>query len=229
MSAVEPKAATGGRSPTCVNDPKRTSRAIAVSHGNVDDEQPKCYPAMRQDHHLQVELSEPLTERTVVIGNSGSGKSTLAEAIANLADIPAIDLDLLHWEEDGFGSKRNEAVARKMVLDISDQPRWIIEGAFGWLAEVALPKATALIWLDFPWSLCRAGLLARGLRRGATNRDAAELMKWAEAYWTRQTPSSFTGHSRLFNDLSGTKLRLQSREQVAQLIDNLRAKRPISI
>jgi hypothetical protein len=40
-------------------------------------------------------MSEPLTERTVVVGNSGSGKSTLAEAIA---DIPAIDLDLLHWE-----------------------------------------------------------------------------------------------------------------------------------
>jgi adenylate kinase family enzyme len=75
-------------------------------------------------------MSEPLTERTVVIGNSGSGKSTLAEAIANIADIPAIDFDLLHWEEGGFGSKRNEAVARKMVLDISDQPRWIIEGAF---------------------------------------------------------------------------------------------------
>jgi len=37
------------------NDPERTSRAIAVSHGRVDNEQPKCYPAMRQDHHLQVE------------------------------------------------------------------------------------------------------------------------------------------------------------------------------
>ncbi|SRR6266540_6091898 len=168
-------------------------------------------------------MSEPLTERTVVIGNSGSGKSTLAEAIANLAKIPAIDLDLLHWEDNGFGSKRNEAVARKMVLDISDQPRWIIEGVFGWLAEVALPKATALIWLDFPWSLCRAGLLARGLRRGATNHDAAELMQWAEAYWTRQTPSSFAGHSKLFNDFPGTKLRLESREQVAQLLENLPA------
>src|SRR6476659_10308892 len=154
-------------------------------------------------------MSEPLTERTVVIGNSGSGKSTLAEAIANLADIPAIDLDLLHWEEDGFGSKRNEAVARKMVLDISDQPRWIIEGAFGWLAEVALPKATALIWLDFPWSLCRAGLLARSPRRGATDQDTVELLKWAETYWNRQTPSSFAAHSRMFANFPSTKFRLE--------------------
>ncbi|MCK1474967.1 adenylate kinase [Bradyrhizobium sp. 197] len=168
-------------------------------------------------------MTEPLTLRTVVIGNSGAGKSTLAEALANFAHIPAIDLDLLHWEEGTYGLKRNEDVARKMVLDISDQPHWIIEGAFGWLAEVALPRATALIWLDFPWSVCRAGLLARGLRRGATSHDGAELMKWAEAYWTRQTPSSFAGHSRMFNDFSGTKLRLESREQLAQLLENLRA------
>jgi len=102
-------------------------------------------------------MLEPLAERTVIIGNSGSGKSTLAEAIASLVHIPVIDLDLLHWEQDGYGAKRNEDVARQMALDVSNQPRWIIEGVFGWLAEIALPKARALVWLDFPWSLCRAG------------------------------------------------------------------------
>jgi adenylate kinase family enzyme len=173
-------------------------------------------------------MPEPLTERIVVerivvIGNSGSGKSTLAEAIADLARIPAIDLDLLHWEEGGYGVKRDEDVARKMVRDISEKPRWIVEGVFGWLADVALPRATALIWLDLPWSLCRAGLIARGPRRGATSNDAAELMTWAEAYWTRQTPSSFADHSKMFNEFSGTKLRLSSREQVAELLENLTA------
>jgi adenylate kinase family enzyme len=79
-------------------------------------------------------MLEPLAERTVIIGNSGSGKSTLAEAVASLVHIPVIDLDLLHWEEDGYGVKRNEDVARKMALDVSNQPRWVIEGAFGWLA-----------------------------------------------------------------------------------------------
>ena len=167
-------------------------------------------------------MIEPLTERTVIIGNGGSGKSTLAEAIANLAHIPAVDLDRLHWEEGSYGLKRSEDVARNMVRDISDQPRWIIEGVFGWLADVALPRATGLIWLDVPWRVCRAGLLARGPRRGATSDDTAELMNWAEAYWTRQTPSSFAGHSRIFDDFSGTKFRLTSREQIARLLENLR-------
>jgi adenylate kinase family enzyme len=168
-------------------------------------------------------MPEPLTERTVIIGNSGSGKSTLAAAMSSLAHIPIIDLDLLHWEQDGYGLKRNEHEARMMVLEVSKQPRWIIEGVFGWLAEVAIPKATALIWLDFPWTLSHAGLLARGLRRGATNQDATELMEWAEAYWTRQTSTSFAGHSKIFNEFSGTKLRLERREQAADMLTSLRA------
>src|SRR6266436_8697460 len=150
-------------------------------------------------------MHESLVERTVIIGNSGSGKSTLAEAIASLVHIPVIDLDLLHWEQDGYGTKRHEDVARQMAFHVSNQPRWIIEGVFGWLAEVALPKATALVWLDFPWSLCRAGLLARGPRRGATDQDDVELLKWAETYWNRQTPSSFADHSRMFANFPGTK------------------------
>jgi len=105
-------------------------------------------------------MFESLGERIVIIGNSGAGKSRLADALANLVRVPVIDLDLLHWE-DGYGRKRNEDAARQMTLEVSNQPRWIIEGVFGWLAEVALPKATGLIWLDLPVSLCRAGLLAQ--------------------------------------------------------------------
>jgi hypothetical protein len=36
-------------------------------------------------------------------------------------------------------------------------------------------------------------------------------------------PSSFAGHLKIFNDFSGTKFRLKSREQIAELLTNLRA------
>jgi adenylate kinase family enzyme len=168
-------------------------------------------------------MLESVSQRTVIIGNSGAGKSALADSLASLVHVPVIDLDLLHWEGEGYDRKRDEDSARQMTLKVSAQPLWIIEGVFGWLAEVALPRATALIWLDFPWSLCRAGLLARGQRRGATDRDTADLITWAEAYWNRQTPSSFAGHSRMFNDFPGTKFRLENREQATQLLADLRA------
>ena len=157
-------------------------------------------------------MHSAFTTRTVVIGNSGSGKSTLAERLAEMAGVPAVDLDLLHWENDGYGAKREEAVARQLVHEAAAQPGWVIEGVYGWLAEVAIPRATALIWLDVPWSVCREGLLARGQRRGGTEADFAGLMTWAEAYWERRTSSSFAGHLRLFQTFHGAKLRQCSSE-----------------
>lgn len=168
-------------------------------------------------------MLEAFKTRTVIIGNSGSGKSTLAGGLAALAVVPAIDLDLLHWAGDGYGVKREEAVARRMALEVAAKPGWILEGVYGWLAEVALPRATALIWLDVPWSTCREGLLARGVRRGGTEADFAELMVWAEAYWERRTSSSFAGHSRLFDQFSGHKLRLRSRQEADRLLVDLKA------
>ena len=168
-------------------------------------------------------MFESLIQRTVIIGNSGAGKSALAENLAASIHVPVIDLDLLNWEGNGYGRKRDEDAARRMTLEVSTQPLWIIEGVYGWLAEVALLRATALIWLDFPWSLCRAGLLARSPRRGATDQDTVELLKWAETYWNRQTPSSFAGHSRMFANFASTKFRLETREQATTLLADLRA------
>jgi len=163
-----------------------------------------------------VDLTVSSLERTVIIGNSGAGKSVLAERLATLVHVPAIDLDLLHWEDDGFRRKRDEEVARRLVRDEAAAPRWIIEGVYGWLAEIAMPRATTLIWLDLPWTACRDGLLARRRRHGETDADLANLMAWCEDYWDRQTSSSFKGHSRLFEGFPGMKLRLNSREEVHQ-------------
>jgi adenylate kinase family enzyme len=168
-------------------------------------------------------MPDPFKQRTVIVGNSGSGKSALARRLAALADVPAIDLDALHWEGDGYGVKRDEAVARAMVHEIAAQPGWAIEGVYGWLAEIAIPRATTLIWLDLPWSVCRERLLARGQRRGGTDADFAKLMTWAETYWERQSPSSFSGHLRLFENFAGSKLRLRGRQEVEELLAELRA------
>jgi hypothetical protein len=108
------------------------------------------------------------------------------------------------------------------VRDIAANPRWIIEGVFGWLAEVALPRATALIWLDISWNVCRESLLQRGLHRGETDRDRVDLLAWAEAYWDRQTSSSFVGHARLFANFSGPKLKLSDRGEVHDFLSELR-------
>ena len=155
--------------------------------------------------------------RVVIIGNSGSGKGTLAQEIAQRIGAPAIDLDHFHWQGQ-VGIKREENLATDMVADVARQPRWIIEGVYGWLAAAALPFATSLIWLDMPWIVCSEGLSRRGRWKGATAEEHEAFLKWAEAYWQRQTPSSFTGHLALFENFAGPKQRLRSRSEVDTLL-----------
>ena len=57
-------------------------------------------------------MLEALSQRTVIIGNSGAGKSALADSLAGIVHVPVVDLDLLHWERDGYGRQRNEEAAR---------------------------------------------------------------------------------------------------------------------
>jgi adenylate kinase family enzyme len=165
------------------------------------------------------DLLDALSERTVVIGNSGSGKSRLAERLAARSKIPAIDLDLFHWENEGHGDKRDEDVAKRLTAEAAQASRWVIEGIYGWMARVALPRATALVWLDLSWAECREGLLSRGIRRGGDDASFAELLRWGEEYYSiRQTSSSFLGHFRLYEDFAGTKLRLRSRVEANELL-----------
>ena len=157
-------------------------------------------------------ISEPAS-RWILIGNSGSGKSTLADRMGVSLNLPVYDLDLIHWHADG--RKRDEVDARGRVAEVATGDEWVIEGVYGWLAEVAMPRADTLIWLDLSWDECRSGLLARGLRRGMTRSDQDALLAWAQDYWTRTIASSSLGHERQYRMFEGNKARLRTRGEIA--------------
>jgi adenylate kinase family enzyme len=156
-----------------------------------------------------------LGPRVVIIGGSGSGKSTLASLLATRVGCEAIDLDRIHWQER-LGSKRDEGEAKAMVAVCAAKPTWIIEGVFGWLAEVALPSATSLIWLDVPWSVCSENLRRRGPWPGATADEHADFLTWAENFWQRTTSSSYSGHLALFEGFRGFKRSLRAQSDIAE-------------
>jgi len=164
-----------------------------------------------------------LGPRIVIIGNSGSGKTTLAREIARRGDMAVIDLDRVHWQDE-VTVKRDEHVAAAMVTALAAQPRWVIEGVYGWLAAVALPFATTLIWLDMPWEVCLDGLNHRGPWKGASATAHAAFLEWVEAYWLRTNSTSFTGHQSLFDGFAGTKLRFETRAKLAYFLANNRSR-----
>lgn len=160
-----------------------------------------------------------LGSRIVIIGNSGSGKTTLARELARRENMSVTDLDRVHWQNE-VTVKRDEQVAASMVAELAAESCWVIEGVYGWLAAVALPFATTLIWLDMPWQVCQDGLAKRGPWKGASATEHAAFLDWAAAYWVRTTSTSFTGHQSLFDGFAGTRLRFQSRAEQADFLMN---------
>jgi hypothetical protein len=88
--------------------------------------------------------------------------------------------------EGSYDTERDNAVARNLVEKVAARPALVIEGGFSALRSVALQNATGLIRLDLLWRPCQVGLRQRGLRRGMTEADYAQLVAWAAEYWTRQ-------------------------------------------
>jgi hypothetical protein len=165
--------------------------------------------------HAQPDRVAAVSQRTIIIGNSGSGKSTLAARVAASMRCAHVDLDTIYWADQRLLAKRVAPDALRMTTMVAAGDAWVIEGVFGWLVEAALPRATALIWLDLPWADCKAGLEARGPSASPSQAEYEALVAWAAQYWTRQTSSSHAGHQALFDRFAGAKLALHTRDQVA--------------
>lgn len=159
--------------------------------------------------------------RTIIMGNSGSGKTTLATRLAMATGGQHVALDDIYWDGPAGIKKRVEPVAKQMTVAVADGTSWVIEGVFGWLVDVAIPRATALIWLDLPWAECKAGLETRGPQYSPSLAEYDALLGWAEQYWSRQSSSSAAGHAKIFDAFPGHKLLMRNRFGVAAFAQGL--------
>ena len=159
-------------------------------------------------------------KRIVIIGNSGSGKSTLAKELGTTRALQVVHLDKLFWAEGSYSEKRPPAIVRAELDRRKAEPEWIMEGVFGELAELLLDRADYLIWLDLPWSVCRSGLEQRGPSRNDEPAQAlfANLILWAENYWTRTDLRSAAGHAEIFRRFTGEKAHITQRDALKPLL-----------
>ena len=155
--------------------------------------------------------------RTLIMGNSGSGKSWLADRMGRALGLATTDLDDIHWLSGSYEQKRERGEAIQLAVAAASGQAWIVEGIYGWLIEPISDKATFLIWLDLNWDGCYGNLKDR--YGGKTDSPSFhELAVWAEDYWNRQTPSSFSGHKAIFDSFAGPKSRLRTRRSVAEFL-----------
>jgi adenylate kinase family enzyme len=108
--------------------------------------------------------SRPHLIRVVVVGTSCAGKTTLARQLAAVTGTKHIELDALHWGPNW--TVRADFAER--VRAAAAEPSWVIDGNYSVSRDILWPRATAIVWLNYSFTLTFGRALRRTARRVAT-------------------------------------------------------------
>lgn len=103
-------------------------------------------------------------QRITIIGTSCSGKTTLANRLSQKLNIPHIELDQLHWQENWTINPdfRNE------VKTATSNPGWVIDGNYTKVRQQIWNRADTIIWLNYSFPLIFFRALKRSYKRVIT-------------------------------------------------------------
>lgn len=106
--------------------------------------------------------------RICIIGAPGTGKTTLSNELSKIYNIPATHIDGIHHLENWQRRDKNER--DKIILNIAEQEKWIIDGTYHATLKTRLEKADLAIWLDYStWTqlkgVIKRWIISRGKER----------------------------------------------------------------
>lgn len=105
-------------------------------------------------------------ERVVVVGTSCSGKTTLARQLSRVLGVTHVELDGIHWMP-GWQLRPVDEV-RKMVGEAAAAERWVMDGNYSAVRDLVWGRATAVVWLNYPFRVVLGRCLSRTVRRAIT-------------------------------------------------------------
>ncbi|HQZ31559.1 MAG TPA: shikimate kinase [Arenimonas sp.] len=151
--------------------------------------------------------------RVLVFGNSGSGKSTLAVRLAATHGLAHLDLDSIVWEPGKIAVPRApEAIAASLHAFLEGHERWVIEGCYGELVDMAAGRCTELVFLNPGRDACLDNNTRRPWEphkyasKEAQDAMLANLQAWVAGYYEREDAWSYRAHRRIFDAFTGRKI-----------------------
>ena len=107
--------------------------------------------------------------RIVVLGTTGAGKTTLARQIAEALDMPHVELDYYRFRPNWVEVPNDEF--RERVRHVLQGERWVADGNYGLARDVIWPRATMLVYLDYPIYVVMCRLFWRTIGRGVLRKE----------------------------------------------------------
>ena len=129
----------------------------------------------------------PDLSRVIVVGASCSGKSTFARGLAERLGSAYVELDSLYWLPGWVERERSDFLA--LVDDKTAGTQWVTDGNYSKARDILWPRATAIIWLDYPFSLVLWRSLKRTCQRAFTREEICNgnVESWRKSFFSRES------------------------------------------
>ena len=109
------------------------------------------------------------TDRVIVVGTSGTGKTTIAREIAQALAMPHVEFDA--YRHGPNWTETPDEVFRDQLRKALQGDTWVADGNYSMVRDVVWPRATMLVWLDYPIYVVMSRLFWRTMRRGVLRQE----------------------------------------------------------
>ena len=123
--------------------------------------------------------------KIAIIGGSGTGKTTLSKNLSKKLNLPVYHIDGIHHLENWQIRDKDER--DKMILEIVNQSKWIIDGTYHTTLKERVENADLIIYLDYSSIAQAKGALGRWIKNhgkekeeipGCRERMSFEFLMW---------------------------------------------------
>ena len=109
-------------------------------------------------------MSQPYWEQRInVVGTTGAGKTTVARRLSEVLCISHVEIDSLFWEPNW--TRAPAGILAQRVAEATSPGRWVLDGNYSVIRDLIWPKATGIVWLDYPFPVVFLRLFTRTVRR----------------------------------------------------------------
>ncbi len=122
-----------------------------------------------------------------MVGSSCSGKTTLANSLSEKLGSAHIELDAIHWLPDWVPRPVEEF--RKLTGVAIAEESWVVDGNYSSARDLVWPRATALVWLNYPFRIVFWRALRRTISRAITRKElySGNRETFAQAFFSRES------------------------------------------
>lgn len=85
-----------------------------------------------------------------MIGTSGSGKTTFGRKLANVLDLPFIEMDAVFWGPDWYFPPDKEFFPR--LSEMLEGEKWVLDGNYTRTIGFKWDRVQVVVWLNFSFA-----------------------------------------------------------------------------